>query len=191
MADRDAARHLQRISDSVEERDAETRTLALGADPKLPSTPNGHWILRNQAVPRSDGNTTGDERGPRSFDDSMTFSDVQLASRRPVWSALSTLFLDTDTSLDRPHRAEALARSPHSIAEIERILRDEVFPVCSWSGLSLAGEWAGFDEAWLEDRILASLRSRRRWRLGFGHRLVTLSSEWRRTRGAVEDLRRT
>ena len=119
----------------------------------------------------------------------MTLTDDELAARRPVWSALSTLFLDTDTSLSRTYRAELLAQSPYGIDEIERILRDEVFPECSWNLFSIAGEWAGFDEARLEQGIVARLRSGRRFRLGFGHRLITLTPEWRRTRAAMAERR--
>lgn len=112
-----------------------------------------------------------------------------LEARRPVWEALSTLFLDTDTSLLRQYRAKLLAESPYSVTELETILRDEVFPICSWNMMSIAGEWAGFDPSWLEQKILRRLRARHRWRLGFGHRLIVRSPEWRRTRRAVEVLR--
>jgi hypothetical protein len=33
--------------------------------------------------------------------------------------------------------------SKHGI-ELEQTLRDEVFPICRWNLLSIAGEWAGF-----------------------------------------------
>jgi hypothetical protein len=112
-----------------------------------------------------------------------------LDSRRPVWEALSTLFLDTDTSLLRQYRAKRLAESPYSITEIETILRGEVFPICSRNVMSIAGEWAGFDPSWLEEKILRRLRSRRRWSFGFGQWLFARSSEWRRTRAVVEGLR--
>jgi hypothetical protein len=38
-----------------------------------------------------------------------------LASRRPVWEALSDMFLDTDTSLSRQWRAERLAGSTYTV----------------------------------------------------------------------------
>lgn len=80
-----------------------------------------------------------------SFDD--------LESRTPVWCALSDLFLDTDVSLLREFTANTLAKSPYSMDELEDILRFEVYPVCKYNLLSVAGEWAGFDEQWLVDRI--------------------------------------
>jgi len=119
----------------------------------------------------------------------MKGAEEDLDSRRPVWQALSTLFLDTDTSLLREYRSKLLARSPYSLPELEQILRDEVFPVCSWNSLSIAGEWAGFDPAWLEQQIMRRVRRPPRWRMGVGHYLVTRSREWKRTRDAVEAIR--
>jgi hypothetical protein len=121
---------------------------------------------------------------------SVTSAEEDLNARRPVWEALSTLFLDTDTSLLRDHRSAVLARSPYSVAELEEILSDEVFPICSWNLLSVAGEWAEFDGDWLERTIVRRLQKRWRWRIGFGRYLVARSLEWRRTRGAVEAFRR-
>jgi hypothetical protein len=115
---------------------------------------------------------------------------LDLEARRPVWEALSTLFLDTDISLVRDYRAKALADSPYPIEDLELILRNEVFPVCSWNLLSVAGVWAGFDLDWLEERIIQRLNRRWQVRFGFGHRTVTRSSEWRATREAIQVLRR-
>jgi hypothetical protein len=116
---------------------------------------------------------------------------VDLRARRPVWEALSTLFLDTDTSLDREWRAKLLAASPYSLVELEQILIDEVYPICAGNLLSIAGEWAGFDPAWLEQRIMRRLRSPFRafhW-LNLGRLTIHLSGEWPRTKAAVANLR--
>ncbi|HTG33732.1 MAG TPA: hypothetical protein VLB76_12460 [Thermoanaerobaculia bacterium] len=110
-----------------------------------------------------------------------------LEQRRPVWDALSSLFLDTDVSLLRDWRSSALAASPYSVEEIEEVLVQEVFPVCSWNLFSVAGEWAGFDLEWLEAKILRRWRPQRRWSLG--RYLVRRSWEWRRTREAVVSIR--
>ncbi len=80
---------------------------------------------------------------------------ADIAERRRVWLALSDMFLDTDTALSRAWRVSELARSPYSLAELEDILVHEVYPVCSANLRSVAGEWAGFDADWLEQRILA------------------------------------
>lgn len=107
-----------------------------------------------------------------------------LEHRRPVWEALSSLFLDTDTSLLRSWRVGILAASPYSIEELQEILVDEVYPVCRSNLFSIAGEWAGFDPEWLENRILRRLRSPfHRWRrFSLGRITVHLSLEWSATK---------
>src|SRR4051812_25137369 len=84
------------------------------------------------------------------------FRPEELADRRPVWTALSDLFLDTDTTLFVDSTARALANSPYSADELELILLDEVYPAVrdNW----LWWEWEGFDPAWLE----ATIRRRKR-----------------------------
>lgn len=110
-----------------------------------------------------------------------------LKHRRPVWEAMSGLFLDTDTSLDRARRVGILARSPYSVHELESILIEEVYPVCAGNLSSIAGEWAGFDSAWLENSILRHLQSAPSlWRrFGVGPFIVLRSAEWRRTKQGV------
>lgn len=117
----------------------------------------------------------------------MKAASEDLEARKPVWSALSGLFLDTDTSLDRDRRAAILAASPYSIRDVERILSEEVAPVLRWKRIEVpGGEWAAFDDDWLESRILA--RIHRRWRFpSFGRELR--SSEWQATRAAMEAIR--
>ena len=112
---------------------------------------------------------------------------LDLAARRPVWDALSTLFLDTDVSLMLDYRARVLAESPYTLDELEAILIDEVYPVCRVNLLSIAGEWAAFDPEWLEARILRRLRSpfRALHPFNIGRLTVPLSWEWRATRRAV------
>jgi hypothetical protein len=120
-------------------------------------------------------------------------NDLVLEERKPVWSALSALFLDTDVSVFREQVAAELAASPYSISELQQILVDEVYPACrtnwfAWPG----GEWAGFDDTWLESRILGRLRSPLRplhW-INLGRLTVHVSWEWRRIKRRVKELRR-
>lgn len=101
-----------------------------------------------------------------------------LSRRRPVWDALSTLFLDTDTSLLRPWRAQVLAASDYTVAELEQILLDEVSPACTANLRVITGAWAGFDLNWLEERIVSrrpSLLHR------FRRKRLPVSQEWHRT----------
>jgi hypothetical protein len=90
--------------------------------------------------------------------------ELDLAARRPVWQALSDLFLDTELSpAVCAGNARVLASSPYSVDELRRILFDEVHPACSRNLLAVAGVWTGFDAGWLESRILARRRARLRW----------------------------
>ena len=116
---------------------------------------------------------------------------TDLANRSPVWEALSDLFLDTDVSLSRAWRASLLAASPYSIDDLERILIDEVYPICKYNLLSGAGEWAWFDQAWLEGRILRrlSLPMRALHAINLGRFIVPLSSEWQATKKGVASAR--
>ena len=117
----------------------------------------------------------------------MRLSDNEIATRRPVWAALSDLFLDTDVSLTRDWRIEMLAKSPYSIGDLEHILVDEVYPVCKYNLMSIAGEWAGFDMEWLQCNILRRLASpfRPLHVLNLGRLTVHLSREWKATKTGI------
>src|SRR5258706_16230438 len=127
---------------------------------------------------------------PRTVPGSSNF-DVN--SRRPVWSALSELFLDTNLDSAGLNRiANTLASSPYSLEELDQILLWEVYPACRSNLLSIAGEWAGFDSEWLESRIqrgaspLAGLWAGTVGRLG-----MFSSLSWRRIKQRVEAERST
>ncbi len=117
---------------------------------------------------------------------------TDIEHRRPVWNALSSLFLDTevDDSLLK-HIAETCRTSPYSWDECEEILWSEVYPVCIPNMLVVAGEWVCFDEEWLEHSILhrAELFQRFPWKLfRWTHRRKyrlcrgMISEEWERVR---------
>lgn len=81
--------------------------------------------------------------------------------RKPVWTVLSELWLDTElTEGWLAHIARVMHESEHSIDELRHIYLYEVAPVVYGNLLVVAGEWAGFDEAWLHDRIIESLHRR-------------------------------
>ena len=121
--------------------------------------------------------------------DHPAFTDPE--PRRPVWEALSTLFLDTDVSLLEEYRAEKLAASPFSLDELQEILIDEVYPACRWNLFSIAGVWDGFDEGQLERRILRRLSSpfRGLHRINLGRVTIHLSLAWRSTKVRVGEFR--
>ena len=114
-----------------------------------------------------------------------------IENRRAVWQALSDIFLDTDTSLSREWRARQLSQSPYSLDELEEILVTEVYPACRGNLFSIAGEWAGFDIDWLEERIHrranSPLRSLHPFNLG--RLTIATSLEWRATKRAVRAFR--
>lgn len=93
----------------------------------------------------------------------MAVSRGDRDARIPVWIALSDLYLDTDVSVFHEAIAETLAASPYSVDDLRDILMDDVHPVLHANLMSVAGEWAGFDEAWLIERIEAVGRQPR-WR---------------------------
>ncbi len=111
--------------------------------------------------------------------------------RRDVWTALSSLFLNTEPSHTPASRTALLAASPYSLAELEQILIYEVYPVCTYNMLSVAGAWAGFSAEWLEARIVERLRSR--WRflrgLNVGRITVPLFGKWQKTKRAIRQAR--
>ncbi|GAA0422303.1 hypothetical protein GCM10009133_33580 [Cocleimonas flava] len=96
----------------------------------------------------------------------MTFDSATLTIRKPLWVALSDLFLDTELQQhDLAFIARRMHESGYSLEEINDILMFEVFPVCIANLHSVAGEWAGFDEKWVVNAILSAKRPNRfrRW----------------------------
>ena len=90
----------------------------------------------------------------------MNPAACEIGCRRPVWAALSNLFLDNELeSPDLNHIAAVVAASPYTVEEVEDILFDEVYPVLVVNLKSVIGEWAGFDLVWLEEQILLRERS--------------------------------
>lgn len=123
----------------------------------------------------------------------MTLSNVDLANRRPVWLALSELFLDTHlSSSDLDRLATELAGSPYSIDELDAILLWEVYPACRGNLISLAGEWAGFDSEWLESRILQKPSPVGvAWAATVGRLGRVSSTEWRQVKRRIRSIRET
>jgi hypothetical protein len=108
--------------------------------------------------------------------------------RRPVWSALSDLFLDTE--LDESALrciAQRLVDSGYMDDELAAILYGEVFPVCIWNMLCVAGEWEVIDTNWLQERILGNEgKFWKKWRcLQFGHSMIR--DDWHRVMAFVHE----
>ena len=117
----------------------------------------------------------------------MLRPDEDETDRRPVWNSLQEFWLDTDANLFLQRVAEVCARSKYSIAELEQIFWNEVQPALQFNLRSIAGEWAGFDPAWLAEQILTKHR--------FGRPLPMRSLHphenfwWKKLRAEVERLR--
>ncbi|NLE47038.1 MAG: hypothetical protein GX614_01405 [Sandaracinaceae bacterium] len=112
-------------------------------------------------------------------------AEEDLERRRPVWLALSALYLDTELGEDDHARiAEALRESGYSAEELEEILYRELHPVLCMNLISVAGEWAGFDMEWVEEEILRRRRREARVAIVFGKWLV--SNEWSQLKERIE-----
>jgi len=85
----------------------------------------------------------------------MTTTPEHLVRRRPVWEAMSDLFLDTELT-EGCYRwiARRVVESGYSPAEIRAILWDEVYPVAESNLRHPAGAWAGISVEWLEVQIM-------------------------------------
>lgn len=100
-------------------------------------------------------------------------------ARIPVWNALSDLYLDTDPALSYDYIVRTLASSPYSLDELYGILMYDVHPALYQNLMSTTGEWAGFDEAWLLERI-ATIRRQSRWRRRITHGFARdIGAQWR------------
>ena len=90
----------------------------------------------------------------------MTYHDLQspqddLEQRRPVWDALSILFLDTELDeIDMAASAKTLAESPYTDEQLAAIYHVEVTPVCEANIGMAPGFWSGFPDGWIEEAVL-------------------------------------
>ena len=86
---------------------------------------------------------------------------INIEERKPIWIVLSDFYLDTELEeSDFRHIAATIIDSPYTIEEVKEINKYEIFPSLQTNLLSVAGEWAGFEEAWLVDRITKSITNR-------------------------------
>lgn len=76
-------------------------------------------------------------------------------NRRSVWSALSDLFLDTETRWYLPRVARVGLEHGCSWAELTFAYHEEVAPVVAVNLLDVAGDWGGFPDDWLWGQIEA------------------------------------
>jgi hypothetical protein len=87
----------------------------------------------------------------------------QIEKRKPLWLALSELWLDTELDEgDLQRISRIMVESALSIEELREIYLIEVAPIVSPNLLTVAGVWDGFDEEWLYSKILRNLQHRPR-----------------------------
>jgi hypothetical protein len=74
--------------------------------------------------------------------------DIEI--RKPVWIALSEFYLDTELTNDDFDRiATVFQKSGLTLKDLKEIDLFEVFIFLQPNLLSVAGDWAGFNEDWL------------------------------------------
>ncbi len=95
----------------------------------------------------------------------------QRSEEEQAWIILSDLFLDTEVGAIAPQLTQRLADLPFDVDTLERMLRDDVCPVCLHNLYAVAGVWDGF----APDDLIGAVRARqakcemfprlrRRWR---------------------------
>lgn len=113
-----------------------------------------------------------------------------IENRVPVWVACSDLYLDNDPGeIGLRSIARACASSPYSGPDLDRIMFNEVWPAFSANLHSVAGNWSGWDESFVKERVLDAYRSR--WRLPW--RLHPLKrhycGDWLIVRNLIDEIR--
>jgi len=90
-------------------------------------------------------------------------SQEEISKRKPIWLALSEFYLDTELNdADFKRIAGILKDSGYSFEKLKQIDYEEVAPVVYPNTLSVAGEWAGFNEEWLIEEIVKRLNQKKR-----------------------------
>ena len=124
-------------------------------------------------------------------------NEEEIKRREPIWLALSELWLDTElTDKDLDQIASVMAQSKYNLGELRAIYLYEVAPVVYRNLLNVAGEWAGFNEAWLYSKINEGIERSspvRRFLQRLKKPLMTYATErhWRVLAWKVSERRRT
>jgi len=106
-----------------------------------------------------------------------------LERRKPLWTALSELWLDTEVDHSIIQRIASVAvASGYGEKELNEIYLYEVAPVVGANLLVSAGAWSGFDEEWLHAEAGKRANSRSGWlrfwaRSWVGRKLATYATD--------------
>jgi hypothetical protein len=79
-----------------------------------------------------------------------------------VWEAMAEHFLDTETRQNLPMTALRCVEAGLSVEQAREVWKCDVLPAVGFNVFSVAGEWAGWDRAWLVSRI-ERIRRGPRW----------------------------
>jgi hypothetical protein len=91
-------------------------------------------------------------------------TDAQLYRRKPLWTAIADLWLDTEIAPYHIQRiADTAIASDYSLVELNEIYLYEVAPVVYLNLLVPAGAWQGFDEEWLHAKARKRAENRSLW----------------------------
>jgi hypothetical protein len=83
-------------------------------------------------------------------------SEEEIARRLPIWTAMSALFLDTEPgTLAYDGIAREISAAGYSLAVAQKIFMNDVAPAFIGNLLSVAGEWQGWPEDFVRERVLA------------------------------------
>lgn len=77
----------------------------------------------------------------------------------PVWIAMAEHFLDTENRYAIPTTALVCLDAGLTPKEASVVWSKQVAPTLGWNMLSVAGEWMGWDEAWLCREIVKTRRA--------------------------------
>lgn len=84
----------------------------------------------------------------------MSTADQVTQQERQAYIILSELFLDTEhTPLELHYLSTSLRPLGIPAATLQHMLRHDLFPILYPNFLSIAGEWQGFDEDWLLQKV--------------------------------------
>jgi hypothetical protein len=121
----------------------------------------------------------------------MKATEAQIEERMPAWEALSDFFLDNILQPDDYERiAQTLAATTYTEKEIEDILIGEVCPVCESNMFSLAGEWLGFNQDWLKEKISPRIGKRPKFRSLFILRHPWMYAwQWKKVKTRMSEIR--
>lgn len=115
-----------------------------------------------------------------------------ISNRAPVWNAMAAFFLDNELQeIEISHIAEVCSLSPYSQKELERIMFSEVWPAFLPNLLAITGEWSGWPEDFVIERVMKRYR---RDRIYFSWRFNPLKryccGAWASVEKQVDMLRR-